>query len=109
MKMSTVIRLYQYKINALQQTEVWLEKSLDNATGEITQKNYKINCLNNESLQLNQMLLDNHQEIDELTMEICELKKKLNDINEHFSATSDKFAKVLQFFFTNLKKLKNHY
>lgn len=79
----------------MKQTEVWLKQSLDNASGEITRLNYKTVGLDNESIQLNQMLLENHQAIDELTMENVELKKKLNDIREQLSTTSNDFAKVL--------------
>lgn len=94
MKTSNVIKLYQYKINVLNQTEIWLKQSLNNTSEEITNLNYKINSLNCESLQINQMLLENHQIIDELTLECSELKRKLNDVTEQFSTTSNNFAKV---------------
>lgn len=45
-------------------------------------------------MQINQMLLENHQTIDELTMENIELKKKLNILTEQFSTTSNNYAKV---------------
>jgi len=54
--------------------------------------------LNNESMQLNQMLLENHETIDELTMENSELKNKLNVITDKLSTTNNNFAKVLQSF-----------
>uniref|UniRef100_A0A2H8TVK4 Protein CIP2A n=1 Tax=Melanaphis sacchari TaxID=742174 RepID=A0A2H8TVK4_9HEMI len=95
-KSSNVIMLYQYKMNTLKQTEVWLKQSLDNASEEITRLNYKIVCLNSESMQLNQMLLDDHKEIEELTTENENLKKKLNDITEQFATTSNNFAKLSQ-------------
>ncbi|XP_060834763.1 uncharacterized protein LOC132917839 [Rhopalosiphum padi] len=93
-KTSNVITLYQYKMNTFKQTEVWLKQSLDNASEEITRLNYKIVCLNSESMELNQMLLDNHKEIEELTIENENLKKKLNDITEQFATTSNDFAKL---------------
>lgn len=93
-KTSNVITLYQYKMNTLKQTEVWLKQSLDNASEEITRLNYKLVCLNSESMQLNQLLLNGHQEIEELTVENEDLKKKLNDITEQFSTTSNNFAKL---------------
>lgn len=61
----------------------------------MTQLNYKIIDLNNESMVLNNMLLENHQTIDELTMENIKLKQKLNDITEKYSITSNDFAKVI--------------
>jgi hypothetical protein len=61
----------------------------------MTQLNYKIIQLNNESMVLNNMLLENHQTIDELTMENIKLKQKLNNITEQFSTTSNDFAKVI--------------
>lgn len=61
----------------------------------MAQLNYKIINLNNESMVLNNMLLENHQTIDELTMENIKLKQKLNDITEKFSTTSNDFAKVI--------------
>jgi len=82
-------------MNIFKQTEDWLKQSLDNASGEIVQLNYKVFSLNSESMQLNQMLLENHETIDELTMENSELKKHLNDITEKFSAINNNFAKVL--------------
>lgn len=45
-------------------------------------------------MQINQMLLENHQTIDELTTENIELKKKLNILTEQFSTTSNNYAKV---------------
>ncbi|VVC31727.1 Armadillo-type fold,Armadillo-like helical [Cinara cedri] len=93
---SNVIKLYQYKINASKQSEVWLKKSIDNASEEITRLNYKIHCLNSESTQINQMLLENHQAIDGLTMENCQLKDKLNDITNQFLAMSNNFKKLTQ-------------
>lgn len=79
----------------MKQTEVWLKKSLYNASEEITKLNYEKTCLNNESMQLNQMLLNNHQTIDELTVENSEVKQKLNDITVQFSMTTNNFAKVI--------------
>ncbi|XP_060862831.1 uncharacterized protein LOC132939589 isoform X2 [Metopolophium dirhodum] len=93
-KTSNVITLYQYKMNTLKQTEVWLKQSLDNASEEITRLNYKLVCLNSESVQLNQMILDVHQEIEDLTVENKDLKKKLNNITEQFTTTSNNFAKL---------------
>lgn len=93
-KTSNVISLYQHKMNTLKQTEVWLKQSLDNASEEITRLNYRIVCLNSESMQLNQMLLNNHKEIEELTIENENLKKKLNDTTEQFTTTSNNFAKL---------------
>lgn len=61
----------------------------------MTQLNYKIIDLNNESMVLNNMLLENHQTIDELTMENIKLKQKLNDITEQYSTTSNDFAIVI--------------
>lgn len=81
----------------MQQTEVWLKKSLDNASQEITKLNYNITCLNNESMQLNQMLLKNHQTIDELTIENIEMKQKLNDVTVQFSTVNNNFAKVIYY------------
>lgn len=49
-------------------------------------------------MQLNQMLLENHETIDELTMENSELKNKLNVITDKLSTTNNNFAKVLQSF-----------
>lgn len=43
------------------------------------------------------MLLENHKAIDELTMENCQLKDKLNDMTEQFSVTSNNFTKVIEF------------
>lgn len=88
-------------MNSLKQTEVWLKQSLDNASEEITRLNYKIVCLNSESMQLNQMLLNNHKEIEELTIENENLKKKLNDTTEQFTTTSNNFAKVTNSFCVN--------
>jgi len=88
-------------MNILKQTEVWLKQSLDNASEEITRLNYKLVCLNSESVQLNQMLLNDHQEIEELTEENKDLKKKLYDITEQFSTTSNNFAKVIYLFYAN--------
>lgn len=90
--------MYQYKLNLSQQTEACLKQSLDNASGEINHLNFKIMSLNNESITLNQMLLENHQIIDELTIENSELKKKLNYITEQFSTISNDFAKVIHIF-----------
>jgi len=80
---------------------VWLKQSLDNASEEITRLNYRIVCLNSESMQLNQMLLNNHKEIEELTIDNENLKKKLNDITEQFTTTSNNFAKVTNSFYVN--------
>lgn len=88
-------------MNTLKQTEVWLKQSLDNASEEITRLNYRIVCLNSESMQLNQMLLNNHKEIEELTIENENLKKKLNDTTEQFTTTSNNFAKVTNSFCVN--------
>jgi len=88
-------------MNTLKQTEVWLKQSLDNASEEITRLNYRIVCLNSESMQLNQMLLNNHKEIEELTIENENLKKKLNDTTEQFTTTSNNFAKVTNSFCLN--------
>lgn len=88
-------------MNTFKQTEVWLKQSLDNASEEITRLNYKIVCLNSESMELNQMLLDNHKEIEELTIENENLKKKLNDITEQFATTSNDFAKVTKSYYAN--------
>lgn len=41
------------------------------------------------------MLLENHLTIDDLSMENNELKKKLDNITEQFSTTSNDFAKVI--------------
>lgn len=95
MKTSNVIKLYQYKISGLNQTEVWLKQSLDNASREITRLNHRIISLNSESVQLSQMLLENHLTNDELSMENNELKKKLDTITEQFSTTKSDFAKVI--------------
>jgi len=88
-------------MNTLRQTEMWLKQSLDNASEEITRLNYRIVCLNSESMQLNQMLLNNHKEIEELTIENENLKKKLNDTTEQFTTTSNNFAKVTNSFCVN--------
>lgn len=77
-----------------------MKKSLDNAYEEITNLNYRMISLNNESVTLNKMLLENHMNIDELTIENNELKKKVDYITEQFSTTSNEFAKVINF---NLK------
>lgn len=87
--------MYQSKIRILKQTEVWLKQSLNNASEEITQLNDLINHLNDESIVINNMLLENHQIIDELTVENIKLKQKLNDITQQFSTTSNDFAKVI--------------
>lgn len=86
-------------MNVFKQSEVWLKQSLHNASGEIAHLNYKVVSLNSESMQLNQMLLENQETIDALTMENNELKKELNDITEKFSAINNDFAKVLYIFF----------
>lgn len=57
--------------------------------------NHRINSLNSESAQLSQMLLENHQTNDELSMENDELKKKLDSISEQLSTTKSDFAKVI--------------
>lgn len=88
-------------MSTLKQTEVWLKQSLDNASEEVTRLNYRIVCLNSESMQLNQMLLNNHKEIEELTIENENLKKKLNDTTEQFTTTSNNFAKVTNSFCLN--------
>jgi len=88
-------------MNTLKQAEVWLKQSLDNASEEITRLNYKLVCLNSESEQLNQLILDVHQEIEELTVENKDLKKKLNNITEQFTTTSNNFAKVINSFYAN--------
>lgn len=93
-KTSDVIKLYQHKVNLLKQTEVWLKQSLDKASTEITRSNYQINNLNYESMQLNQMLLENHQTIDETTDENSQLKTKLDDVTEQLSAINNNFAQV---------------
>jgi len=67
---------------------------MDNASREITQSNYRINSLNSESMQLNQILLDNNLTIDELTTENNLLKNKLDLMTEQLSKTSTDFAKV---------------
>lgn len=71
-----------------------MKQSLDNASRELTRLNHRIISLNSESAQLNQMLLENHLAIDELSMENNELKKKLDNITEQFSTTRSDFAKV---------------
>lgn len=47
------------------------------------------------------MLLENHQVIDELTRENCQLKDKLNYMTEQYSATSSSFTKVIDFVYSN--------
>lgn len=93
-KTSDVIKLYQHRISVMKQTEAWLKNSLDNASKEISQSNYQINSLNCESMQLNQMLLDNYQAIDELTTENSQLKNKIDKVTEELSTTSHNFAQV---------------
>lgn len=78
----------------MKQTEVWLKQSLDNASVEITRSNYQISSLNCETMQLNELLLENYQSIDELTIENKQFKKKLDDITEQLSETGNKFAQV---------------
>lgn len=101
---SNIIKLYRYKIDIMKQSEIWLKKSLDNASEEIVMLNYKITYLNNESVQLNQMLLENHQTIDELTMENNDVKQKLNDVTIQFSTVNNNFAKVILYLLDEKKK-----